>query len=125
MMNEKQARGLTHIGTKQGGTHFFRLFMPYAFQRIDHPTRRHVFMPLNRDYKPLGHERRVHVDYEALAATHAVAFQRDPASLTDVWTRVDGTTLWLYNDSIDSRRDYFERLARLMVHKLDLLGGLG
>lgn len=122
-MNEGQAIDLTMIGGP--GTHLFRLFMPYVFQRLPHPKRKQVFMPLNRDYKPLGLPRSGHVDYAEMAPTHAVVFGRDPASFKDVWSNVRGDSLWLYDDHPRSRLDYFQRLERLMAHKVVLLGSLG
>lgn len=105
-MTPKQAAALTD------DNRWFRHFLPYAFVRLEHPRRRHVFLPVNRNYKPLGIFSREWVEY----ATHlddAVAFRRDPLLMTGVWTATR-EHLWLYNDNPLSRLDYFERLERVM-----------
>ena len=105
MLNKAQAARLTDTA------HWFRFWMPYQFQRIQQGSRRHIYLPLNRNYKPLGHTGRDHVDYEEYAA-QAVVFGRDPHGFRDVWT--DPEQLFLYNDSPASRVDYFDRYERLM-----------
>lgn len=91
---------------------WFRHFLPYAFVRLEHPRRRHVFLPVNRDYKPLGMITRKEVDYVDYMEKAAV-FRRDPRLMPGVWTATR-EHLMLYNDTPGSRLDYFERLARVM-----------
>ncbi len=120
-MTKEQAGSLT-AGTRFGYHPFFKHWMPYLFQRVGHPKRKHVFLPLGRDYKPLGHLGGGTVDYEQAALTHGVAFSRDPASFKDVWWIADSAgRFWLYDDSAASRFDYFERLERLLLKSNTLL----
>lgn len=106
---------------------FFRVFMPYLIWRVEVPGRKQAFIPLNRDYVPLGTSRGDgHVNYKdpAVIARHAVYFARDPAKLKDVWwsSDKDGGRLWLYDDSTASRVDYFARLERLMSRQMEMVG---
>lgn len=123
-MNERQAELLTGsvgIGT---GKHFFRFWMPYVFQRINHAGAKHAFLPLNRNYKPLGQLDKKHADYDALAESHGVSFARDPLTFTGIWTnsRPDDGLFWLYDDRPASRTDYFERLEKLMTKSMPVIG---
>lgn len=120
-MTKEQAGSLT-AGTSFGCHPFFKYWMPYLFQRVQHPTRKHVFLPLMRDYKPLGYVGGGRVDYEQVALTHGVVFSRDPASFQDIWWNSDSAgRFWLYDDSAASRFDYFERLERLLLKANTLL----
>ncbi len=112
-MTPIQVRNLTRMDQ------WFRYWMPYQFKKIDDEKRKHVYLPLNRDYKPLGYiNARDYLDYAAFRS-HAVVFSRNPSTFADVWTNHVG--LYLYNDSHESRLDYFVRLDRLMSHSLKLL----
>jgi hypothetical protein len=86
---------------------------PYCFARITDGA----WAPLGRNYKPLGEEQwpgRID-DYNEFAPT-AWRFIDDPTTFgEDVWTRVAGDRLWLYNDDPASRRDYFARVGRLIA----------
>jgi len=105
---------------------FFRVFMPYLIWRVEVPGRKHAFLPLNRDYVPLGTPRGVgHVNYNdpAVIAQSAVYFARDPATLDIWWSRdTDGGRLWLYDDSTASRLNYFARLETLMSRQMEMVG---
>jgi len=116
METERSAK-LTRSG------HFFRFWMPYLFQKIEVDGVKWAFLPLNRNYKPLGVVTREHVDYREFAQSHGVKFPRDPAKLIAVWNTIsdDGTQLWLYEDNPRSRVDYFQRLDRLMSLSLPVL----
>ena len=98
--------------------HFFRFFMPYVFQRLE-GCGTNVFLPLNRDYKPLGQTTREHVDYDDFV-TGAAKFARDPMTLKELWTRADPELglMWLYDDDPASRVDYFRRLEALMTKSI-------
>jgi hypothetical protein len=97
---------------------FFRIALPYCFQKMTKPG--HVWLPLNRNYKPLNWTGRKRIDYEAHLDT-ALAFARDPATFPDIWWNASGDTCWLYdgdgfaNDG--ERAEYFIRLQRLLAHK--------
>lgn len=93
--------------------HWFRFWMPYCLTPLKRPRQ---YLPLNRNYKPLGVLSKDWVDYEPFADTHGVVFSRDPATFRDVWVDDPTQGLFLYDDGPLSRRDYFERLGRLMVH---------
>jgi len=106
-VNSKEAANLANQDQ------WFRYWMPYHFQRLDDDKHKHVYLPVNRDYKPLGVTKRdEHLNYDDYRH-QAVVFSRDPNTYTDVW--VEGRQpLFLYNDGAGSRMDYFERLQRLM-----------
>jgi hypothetical protein len=73
---------------------------------------RHVWLPLNRWYKPLGIITRDWIDYYDHVDA-AMVFHRDPRDL-DIWLdSPHEDTRYLYNDKPDTRRDYFPRLERL------------
>jgi len=97
---------------------WFRYWMPYHLERLEDRHRRHVYLPVNRNYKPLGITASARVDYQTFRQ-HAMVFATDPAKFDDIWTRREGG-LWLYNDSPDSRADYFARLERLFSRSVRL-----
>ncbi len=114
-MTPAQAASLT-AGSRSHHNPFFKYCMPYLYQRLQHPSRKHVLLPLNRNYKPLGALDREFRDYDQLAESHGVVFSRDPATFDQVWWNTDGLgRFWLYDDSVKSRLDYFERFERLML----------
>jgi hypothetical protein len=82
-----------------------------------------AFLPLNRNYKPLGIIAGDHVDYRDYALSHGVKFARDPSKLTGIWHNRsdDGEQLWLYADNPATRTDYFARLERIMELSLPVL----
>ena len=96
---------------------WFRYWMPYCFQELS-ANRKHVYLPLNREYKPLGlTDYNNGVDYDDYI-DQAVVFTTDPGAFPDVWTRPG--SLYLYNDGTASRLDYFERLERLLSRSVRL-----
>lgn len=97
--------------------HWFRFWMPYLFQKIDHPKIKHFYLPLNRNYKPLGVISKDWIEYEGFASSHGVAFASDPANIPNVW--LPGS-LYLYDDTTKSRRDYFTRFERLMARSIKI-----
>lgn len=103
---------------------FFRTFMPYLLQRVEVPGRKHAFLPLNRNYVPLGMPGSgVKYSDPEIIATYAVYFSRDPAKIDGVWWSNDGNGRhWLYDDSTVSRVDYFARLERLMSRQMEMVG---
>ena len=119
-MTKLQASGLTCGHGMATGPTFFKVWMPYLFERIEHPRHKHAFLPLNRDYAPLGMRRCGHRDYAAMLPTHGVFFARDPAKL-DVFWNVRGRSHWLYDDSSASRFTYFERLQTLMMRQMEMI----
>ncbi|RYY10572.1 MAG: hypothetical protein EON55_16070 [Alphaproteobacteria bacterium] len=121
-MTRDQAAGLTCGHGMASTPTFFKLWMPYLYQKVEVSGRKHAYLPLNRDYVPLGYRRaNGFVQYEEVASTHAVYFSRDPSLLKDVWWNVRGDSLWLYDDSVASRLDYFERLQRLLTRKMEMV----
>jgi hypothetical protein len=95
---------------------WFRTWMPYCFQPMKVPgARKHVYIPLNRFYKPLGISRRAgHIVYEE-HSEHFVRFTSDPAKLRGVWNE-GSNGFYLYNDKPSSTNNYGERLHELMRH---------
>jgi hypothetical protein len=101
---------------------WLRDWMPYCFHRLPGIGRHeHVYLPLNRHYKPLGQVGRKRVRYEDYAS-QAVIFYRDPMTFEGVWTATKDDKLWLYDDAAASRVDYFKRLGRLMSQKVRAVG---
>mgnify|MGYP001551924657 CR=1 FL=1 len=105
--------------------------MPYCFVKLKSPPK-YIFLPLNRNYKPLGYPHRRgpgpsgHVDYEAYRA-QAVQFKTDPKEFSGIWNRIeanhpDDEELWLYEDVHTSRLDYFKRLEKLVLKTMKLIG---
>jgi hypothetical protein len=92
--------------------------MPYCFQKLERPG--HVWLPLNRNYKPLGFFSAQHVDYDAHAHM-AAKFAKDPSGFDGIWERHrQKDCLWLYSDTAASRLDYFERFERLCSYSMPL-----
>ena len=92
---------------------WFRYWLPYQLQAVTIPGMpyKHVYLPLNRNYKPLGVVSRDWVEYEDYIA-QAMVFTRDPHEFEGIWFDPEG--LYLYDDDPRSRVDYFERLDRLL-----------
>ena len=85
-MTRDQAASLTCGHGMATTSTLFKVAMPYLYHRIEVPGRKHVFLPLNRDYVPLGYRRADgFVKYEEVAERHAVYFSRDPETLEGVW----------------------------------------
>jgi hypothetical protein len=117
---EQAARLTCGYGMAYGPT-FFKVWMPYLLKRVEYPGRKHAFLPLNRDYAPLGMPRGGGLDYATMMPTHGVFFARDPALLKDVWWNPRGDMLWLYDDSTASRLTYFARLEKLMSRQMEMV----
>ena len=91
--------------------------MPYCFKKLEVEGRNYVYLPLNRDYKPLGITSKEDVDYDAYLS-QAVMFSVDPHTFDGIWFHKE--TLHLYEDVASSRVDYFERLERLLSQEVRL-----
>ena len=109
MLDRRDAERLTL------GNHWFRIWMPYQFVHLRSRRFKHLYLPVNRNYKPLGHIGREWVDYREYAS-QAVIFRSDPHHLEGVWANPE--RLYLYNDSVGSRLDYFARYERLMSRSM-------
>ena len=96
---------------------WFRYWMPYSFFKLEVADHNHVYLPVNRNYKPLGVTSDDWVDYEDFIE-QAVVFSADPHTFDEVWFHRD--TLHLYEDVITSRVDYFKRLERLLGRSVKL-----
>jgi len=103
---------------------YFRIFMPYLFQQVEYLGIKNVYLPLNRDYHPIG-VRSGFADYADYIETHAVHLPRDASSYPDIWFSARGRSFWLYDDSSASRIDYFDRLQRLLCKGLPLIDPSG
>ena len=106
-MNSQQLARLTD------NDQWFRYWMPYQLAKLESSRHKHIYLPVNRNYKPLGYVGDNWVDY-ARHENSAIVFRADPHTFKDVWRNAE--YLVLYDDSIDSRRDYFDRLGRLLSH---------
>lgn len=106
-------------------TTWFRYWMPYCFQKLEVKGRKHVYLPLNRNYKPLGITSRDHVNY-AKYLDQAIVFGSDPKKFSGIWNGdISGDKLWLYEDATPTRLDYFERLGKLLSKAPKIAGPLG
>ena len=92
-------------------SYLVRHYMPYVYQKIDDQEFPFVFLPLNRQYKPLGVITDKFVDYDDYR-THRVVFKKDPTFFKNIWTN----PCYLFNDGPESQKDYFIRLERLLKH---------
>ncbi|WP_156464243.1 hypothetical protein [Afipia sp. Root123D2] len=114
-MNLKQAHSLT------GPDQWFRYWLPYQFVKIDGP-RKHTYLPVNRNYKPLGVVSKEWADYHKFH-DQAVVFAKNPAEFKGIWYNEDG--LYLYSDDPKTRLDYFERLQKLLSYSAALVCRVG
>jgi hypothetical protein len=102
----------------------FRVAMPYCFHKIDAPGAKDVYLPLNRNYKPLGYagpqgsSLSSWVDYKDYLH-QAVVFSRDPSTFEGIWTKTT-PFLYLYSDSSATQATYFQRLEKLMSRTIGL-----
>ena len=95
---------------------WFRYHQPYTFVKLETSKCNHVYLPLNRDYKPLGITSYSNmVNYEDFI-NQAVIFSADPHTIENVW--INEGALFLYRDDPSSRLDYYERLERLERHSV-------
>jgi hypothetical protein len=94
-----------------------RFWLPYAFIKMPSDTGfRHVYLPLNRNYKPLGQLENEYVNYENFVNSF-IFFKTDPKKLRGIWTGSNPSFLHLYNDGRpDTWADYYVRLAALLGH---------
>jgi hypothetical protein len=96
---------------------FWRIALPYCFEKLESSAYPHVWLPLNRNYKPLGMLSRDYVNYDDYI-TQALVFSRDPSAFKDVWNGSIGPTCcYLYDDGTDLDSKYFPSLQRLLSHK--------
>jgi prophage regulatory protein len=100
---------------------YFRLFMPYLLKRISVAGKRHAFLPLNRDYLPIGERDENAVPYARYMPSHGVYFARDPSKFAGIFWKIEGDHLWLYDDSPASRVTYFSRLEMLMTQRMEMV----
>lgn len=94
---------------------WFRHHMIYTLEPIHHSRYNHLYLPLNRHYKPLGVITTDWLDYENYTS-QAMVFKRDPHSFTSVWWKND--SLHMYNDGVESRETYFPRLEKLLSYQI-------
>jgi hypothetical protein len=110
--------------------HRFRHRMSYEFVRLG-PGDEHAYPPLNRALKPLGVSAPGCVRFGDHRA-RAVVFRLDPRTFEGVWFKPAGAApglprrrLLLYDDTPESRMDYFARFERLMARASRLDGASG
>ena len=92
---------------------WLRYCSPYHFTPLKSTGGRHIYLPVNRIYKPLAITTRELVNYEDFFDL-SIEFSSDPHGFDDVW--YDAAALYLYNDSPASTLDYYVRLRRLKRH---------
>ena len=108
-----------HAARLTGADQWFRIWLPYTFVKMEAADHKHVYLPLNRDHKPLGVKSNDWVDYQDFI-DQAVVFPEDPYTFENVWH--DPETRHLYSDHPNSRSDYFNRLERLFSRSVKLFG---
>ena len=94
---------------------FFYKSLPYCFAKLKNKAYPHIWLPLNRDYKPLGVLSKEWIDYDDHIAS-ALVFSRDPCKFNNVWQSVYSDACYLYNDGTNLDLEYFPRLHRLLSH---------
>jgi hypothetical protein len=99
---------------------WFRINMPYHFQKLEDARFRHVYLPLNRHYRPIG-EAEGRPDFKA-CPDRCIVFDSDPHHFEDVWS--DPIGLYLYSDAIETKRDYGERLNRLFSQRMRIVANI-
>jgi hypothetical protein len=91
---------------------WFRVSMPYYMAQLETDDG-YLFLPVNREYKPLGVVADAFVDYDA-HRDRALRFKSNPLNDETLWCSTHRSDLgYLYDDrSIDT---YLERLSRLVA----------
>src|SRR5215475_4077268 len=97
-----------------------RIWLPYQFMAIE-VGKKKAFLPVNRDYRPLGLGGSAKLTDVAEYMKTAVIFTGDPHKFEGVWS--DPDELYLYGDDQASRADYFQRLGRLSAKTVKLAAG--
>ena len=103
-----------------GYDHWFRHWMPWKLVQLGAGDE-HVYLPVNRGLKPLGFTGTGWVRWREHAA-QAVVVRSGPHEFEGVWYHPPGAVpglrrpgLVLYDDTPESRMDYFTRFERLMT----------
>lgn len=96
-------------------------WLPYVLVKVD--DKQGGWIPLNRHYKPLGFDSRVHVDYSTVPSTGRIKAIRSSTAKALSWSGAgavdDGSMIFLYNDSCtpdtsaSNWRRYEEKLSLL------------
>jgi len=117
-LNMKKVEKLPYIFA--GGL-FARRYLIYCIQEVRFMDYSNVWLPLNRDYKPLGGDSKRTYNYDKCYG-HFVKFKGDPRKRPEWFRRFDPTSdqLFLYNDDPESRVDYFERLGRMCMRMKEI-----
>ncbi len=103
----------------------FRIWMPYQFVRLKSPPNRYIYLPVNRNYKPLGHASDKWANYEDFRQ-QAVRFKKDPRKFEGIWDSSDPNGDWFYlydGYGGDSQlREYYVRLKILSMYSEPAIG---
>jgi len=95
------------------GCGVFHMDWPYCFTQLEAGGREHLWLPLNRHYKPLGKPAGMGFDYEDFAG-QAWQFPHDPREIEGVWWRATGHQPYLYGgDGLHTLREFDGYLARI------------
>lgn len=90
------------------------LRLPYCLVKLDSP--KHIWLPLNRRYKPLGVTSRDWVDYNEFVH-QACWFSSNPHRWNDIWLdHPHADWLYLHQDG-QTASQYFTRLTRLLQYQ--------
>jgi hypothetical protein len=109
--------------------HFY-LDLPYCLRQLDQSHGEHVYLPVNRHYKPLGQEQHAHGAYEDHAG-QAWHFRRDPHEIEGAWSKTDRSYFYVGEDVgryrterafLEAYRD--DRLRRVLAEAVPGVGGL-
>lgn len=106
-------------------TQWGRIWLPYCFYKLDLPG--HVYLPVNRDYKPLGFITfnsvgisvgETWVDYE-LYVEKAMVFAKDPHGILGVFVN---DNLYLYDNKYEKTimDSYFARYEKLLSRQVGI-----
>jgi hypothetical protein len=99
---------------------WLRYSMPYHFQKLRSDRFRYLYLPVNRANLPMGMVDGC-VNYPDYFH-QAISFDRDPHEFENIWFEPIG--LYLYGDAPESKRDYGERLQRLLTKRMRLIDSI-
>ena len=77
-----------------------------------------VYLPLNRQWIPIGETTEDFYQYIDYVDTHGMVFECDPFDMGDVWYgKPSGSWLFVFDDAIPkSQNEYAKHMKAIMVH---------
>lgn len=94
-----------------------RINLPYTLRKL--AVGKHVYLPVNRNYAPLGFPYQDGQGDDLDYVGQAMSFASDPALFTGVWWS-ESAPLSLYADGNETRLTYWARLEKLLSHAIQV-----